>query len=67
MFNIKPSITPQFQDKDDEIAKELWEAIKRRDHITNHAPLIVGETQLENLKIHESPNIMDQITQFVTL
>ena len=67
MFNIKPSIASQFQDRDEETANELWTAIKNRYHRANHFQMIAIESQLANLKIHDTPNIMDQITQFVTL
>ena len=67
MFNIKPSIARQFQDTDEETANELWTAIKKRYHRANHAQMIAIESQLANLKIHDTPNIMDQITQFITL
>ena len=67
MFNIKPSIARQFQDKGEEIANEPWTAIKSRYHRANHVQMIAIEGQLPHLKIHETPNIMDQITRFVTL
>ena len=67
MFNIKPNIARQFQVIDEETANELWTAIKKRYHRANHAQMIAIESQLANLKIHDTPNIMDQITQFITL
>ena len=67
MFNIKPNIARQFQVIDEETANELWATIKNRYHRANHAQMIVVETQLSNLKIHDTPNIVDHITQFITL
>ena len=67
MFNIKPSVACQFQDTDEETADELWAAIKNKYHRANHAQIIAIESQLANLKIHDMPNIIDQIMQFVTL
>ena len=32
----------------------------------NHAQMITIENQLENIKVHSTPNIVDQSTQFVT-
>ena len=32
MFNMKETISCQFQDKDDQAANKLWEAIKSRHH-----------------------------------
>ena len=66
MFNIKPTLACQFQHKGDETVIELWAAIKRKYQRTNHAQMIFVEIQLVNLQIHDTPNIMDQISEFVT-
>ena len=44
MFNIKPTIACQFQDKDVETANKLWIAIKSKYHRTNHAQMIALES-----------------------
>ena len=41
MFNIKPTIDRQFQDKEEKAAIELWTSIKSKYHSTNHAQMIV--------------------------
>mgnify|MGYP000689267785 CR=1 FL=1 len=41
--------------------QELWESIKSRYDRTNNAQMMVVETQLANLMIHDVRNIMDQI------
>jgi hypothetical protein len=67
VFNIKPSIARQFQEKDEETANELWIAIKSKYHRANHVQMIAIENQLANLQIHDTPNIIDEINQFITL
>ena len=47
------SITRQFQNTAEEIANELWAAIKNRYHRANHAQMMAIESKLANLKIHD--------------
>ena len=65
VFNIKQSVACQFEDTNEEATNELWAAIKNMYHIANHAQMIAIESQLANIKIHDTLNIMDQITQFL--
>ena len=55
----------QFQDKDDEIANKQRTSIKSRHYRVNRAHMIVVESLVANLKIHDTLNIMDQITQLL--
>ena len=49
------------------ICQDEWmTTIKNRYHRANHAQMIVVESQLANLEIHGTPNIINQITSCVT-
>ena len=67
LFNMKPQVAGQFLGKDDETAKEFWDAVQQRYHRANKARMIALGNQLTNLQVSNSPNIMDQITHFFLL
>jgi len=67
LFNIKPSVARQFVADDAETAAELWHSVQTQYHRENSAQKIALENQLASLKITDTAQIMEQITEFVTI
>ena len=59
LFNMKPQVAGQFLGKDDETAKELWDAVQQRYHRANKAQIMALENQLANRQVSDSSNNMD--------
>ena len=64
-MNVKLLI--YFLAKIDKTAKELWDAVKQRYHKENKDQMITLGNQLVILRVSHGLNIMEQITDFVSL